>query len=122
MNPKLEAIAREAARRLVNSITEREGRILDAWDRVVEQAQEDDKNPVLTLSFALKLDLSRNALVTSLAYSVREKLEIAGEVPDPNQLELPTPDRPLATIKSDDEPQHAYGVPQQPNPQRKARR
>lgn len=81
--------AGDVARRLRLAIRELEADIQNAWHDVVAQAQEDETDPALRLSFAIKLNLGGNALVTSLSYSVRKKLEESGAIPDPNQPELP---------------------------------
>jgi hypothetical protein len=86
---KLDLIADEAARRLKSAISEAHADILTTWEQVNDQAQEDEKDPVLTLSFAVKLNLGGNSLVTALTFGVKRKIEEAGEIPDPNQPTLP---------------------------------
>lgn len=85
MNAKLSAIANVSADRLKKAIDTAHDDILAAWDQVNAQAQEEEKDPVLTLSFSIKLDLGGNSLTTVLAYGVRRKVEDSGEIPDPNQ-------------------------------------
>lgn len=89
MNPKLESIAATAAENLKQTIAEAEIELMNAWQDVAAKAQDDEKAPVLSLSFSVKLNLDADTMTTTLSFGVRRKYEIASQIPDPNQSELP---------------------------------
>ena len=89
MNPKLSAIGALAAGNLQRFISESSGDILKAWDATVEEAQANETNPKLMLSFSIKLDLEKDTIETALAFSTRYKLSACDHIPDPNQGVLP---------------------------------
>jgi hypothetical protein len=101
-NAKLEAIGAKAAELFQASMREAANDILQAWDVAVEEAQANDKDPILAVGFTLKLDLGSNRLETALGFSVRRKFECSAEIPDPNQPDLPM--EPTVTIQTGDGP------------------
>lgn len=101
-NAKLEAIGAKAAELLQASMREAADDILQAWDVAVEEAQANDKDPILAVGFTLKLDLGSNRLETALGFSVRRKFECSAEIPDPNQPDLPM--EPKVTVQTGEGP------------------
>lgn len=101
-NAKLAAIGLKAAELLQISIEEAEGEILKAWEATVEDAHHNEKDPILSVGFTLKLDLGSNTLTTDLGFSVRRKYQHSAEIPDPNQPELPVGG--MVTVQTGDDP------------------
>jgi hypothetical protein len=109
-NPKLEAIGVKAAELFQASMREAANDILQAWDVAVEEAQANDKNPILAVGFTLKLDLGSNRLETALGFSVRRKFECSAEIPDPNQPDLPLEGSKVSIQTGDGPPIEVYEV------------
>jgi ABC-type branched-subunit amino acid transport system ATPase component len=87
---QLRAVAMTAAENLVKLIEENADEILKDIQAVAEeaQAQEADKI-VFTLNHTIKLNLTAKAMIESITWGVRKKLEAAFAMPDPEQPELP---------------------------------
>lgn len=88
MNPKLKAIADEAAENLKAYCKEHEDKILEAWHSVENEAAENEESPKFKLGFAITLDLDKNTMENALTWSVRYKASGSMEIPDPNQPDL----------------------------------
>lgn len=87
---QLLAIARTAADNLVRLIEENQAEILLDISAASEEAmnQEADKI-VFSLAHAIKINLTQKSLTESLSWSLRKKLEVCQNLPDPEQPELP---------------------------------
>jgi hypothetical protein len=88
-NQKLALIAGHAAADLVQLIAEKEEELLEAMADVTEEANLQDKKPIIKIGYGISLDPDANKMTTSLTFAVRRKLEIVRPMPDPSQPELP---------------------------------
>lgn len=91
-NPKLEAIAHDAGKNLKHLISENTVEILAAWAKCEEEGLLNETSPKLRLGFAIIMDLDADKVTHRLSWSVTTVREIEGQIPDPNQLELPMAD------------------------------
>lgn len=89
-NAKLRAIAQRAAENLMQSVAEGEERILEAWHAAEEEAQDNETAPKFKLGFGIALNLEADAMETKLSFGVKHILNMVDQIPDPNQLEMPT--------------------------------
>ena len=86
---KIEAIAKRSGNNVRTLICEMSDEIAAAIEAAAEQAQQDDKGTfTVTLAHSIKLDMGADTQEDSLAVSVRHKVAIKGDLPDPNQPEL----------------------------------
>lgn len=88
MNPKLNAIAENAASDFVELVREKETEILEAWNAAEEEAQLQETKPKFRLSLAVTLDIEADKMTSCLSFSVRRKVETTSDIPDPKQAEL----------------------------------
>lgn len=89
---QLNKMAHKAGQNVINLIKEMEPKIESAIADLEESAQEDGKDPVLTLGTLIKVNLTALTMVTSLSVSVKYKDEVSNEIEDPNQVQLPIGD------------------------------
>ena len=89
MNAKLDAIAKDAAAKLVSLWSEAELDIERGIEVAVTEAQENDKEARFTIGFAIVLNLDKNVVNHRLSFSTRHKLESITTMPDVNQENLP---------------------------------
>ena len=89
MNPKLTAIAAQAADKLKELIAESESDILTAWDDCVSEAQSTEAKPRLRLGYSITLRIDEDRVDHKLSYGVRRTLESSSPIPDPDQIALP---------------------------------
>lgn len=82
-SPKVRAIVAKSASAFVNLMSHKETELLDTLQEVEEGKK-------LTISHALVLDIEKNQQTDRVAFSMRHSIESDGEIPDPDQLELPT--------------------------------
>jgi hypothetical protein len=99
-NKKLEAIANKAADDLKALIKESEDKIIEAWDAVTDDAQENETAPKFKLGLAITLDLDADKMESALTFSIRRKLTVECTIPDPNQPPLPMDDGGTVTLES----------------------
>jgi len=86
---QLRAIAARAAENLVKLIEENEDDILNDISAVSEEAQNQEADKIVfALSHGIKINLTQKALVESLSWNVRKKLEVCQNLPDPDQPEF----------------------------------
>lgn len=85
---KIQSIADKAASMLRDHIIEAGDELIEAWDTVAEDCDGTEDKPVLRVGYSIKLDLHHNGITTALSFGVRRKYEAAGEIADPNQLEI----------------------------------
>lgn len=88
MNAKLKAIAEKAAENLQAYVKEYEDKILEAWNSVEAESQEQDTKPKFKLGFAITLDLEKDQMETALSWNVKYKASSTNEIPDPDQAKL----------------------------------
>jgi len=88
MNPKLRAITERAQSDLAAFILEAEEKLLEAWNKAEEEAQDNETKPVFRMTFGIKLDLDADNMETALSFGVRHKLSKDGQIPDPAQQKL----------------------------------
>jgi ABC-type branched-subunit amino acid transport system ATPase component len=87
---QLRAVAMTAAENLVKLIEENADEILSDIQAVSEEAQNQEADKIIfSLNHTIKLNLTAKAMVESLSWNVRKKLETAFALPDPEQPELP---------------------------------
>lgn len=68
----------------------RQDDILKAWHENIAQANANEKKfPPLKLSISATVDLEENTIATTLKFSAIYTSTIGGEIPDPDQLQLP---------------------------------
>jgi len=103
MNEKLNAIANKAAQDFLALVKESEDNILEAWNAAEADAQENETTPKFALGFSVTLDLNANQMDSKLAFGIKRKLTITGEIPDPNQETLPlgADGESIVTIKTE---------------------
>lgn len=89
MNPKLQAIAQQAANDLLALVKDGEDKILDAWRSAEEEALLNEAAPKFKFGIAVTLDLNEDKMQTDLTFGVRHKLTANCSMPDPAQLKLP---------------------------------
>lgn len=89
-NAKLRAIAQRAADNLMQSVAEGEEKILEAWHAAEEEAQDNETAPKFKLGYGIALNLEADAMETKLSFGVKHCLNMVDQIPDENQMELPT--------------------------------
>ncbi|MFM7103257.1 MAG: hypothetical protein ACKO3N_19070 [Verrucomicrobiota bacterium] len=92
---RLEQLAQFIAGKIPALIGEATDQINAAIDAAVEAANEgeQEKEAVLSLPIAVKWNLDTNSVEIGIAVSVKRKFESVGQLPDPNQPELPMVDK-----------------------------
>jgi hypothetical protein len=89
-NARMVAFQNQIVKQVRELLFEREEDILKAWQKSIEEAQNnDDKFPPLKLSIGATVDLEAGKIETALAFSTRYKSTISSNLPDPNQPEIP---------------------------------
>ena len=88
MNPKLEAIAAQAAENLQDLVRGDEEKILAAWNSTSEEAELNETAPKFRLALTITLDLDGDKMETALSYSIRRKVVAEQKIPDPAQMKL----------------------------------
>lgn len=101
MNPKLAAIAREAAENLQDLVKNHEDKILEAWHACEQEAQDQESAPKFRLALSITLDLDRDQMETALSFGIRYKASRDQQIPDPNQADLPLPDDTTVTLSTE---------------------
>jgi len=81
-SPKIRAIVARSASKYIALMANQEPEILEA----MQEAEEGQK---ISISHALILDLERNQQKDRVSFSVKHSVEADGEIPNPDQLELP---------------------------------
>lgn len=89
MNPKLYAIAKEAAENLQDLVKNHEEKILEAWHACEAEAQDQESAPKFKLALSITLDLERDQMETALSFGIRYKASRDQQIPDPAQTDLP---------------------------------
>lgn len=75
------------------ALYERENDILRAWHENIEEANAAGKDfPPLKLAIGATVDIEANTIETTLRFTAVYQSKISGEIPDPNQLQLPIKD------------------------------
>ena len=89
-NDKLRGIMLQGVAHFAALFADAEDDILAAIEAASEAAQssEDGKEPPITISFAVKLDIGRNKQLGRIAVSIRKTHEAESALPDPSQPEL----------------------------------
>jgi len=101
MNQKLSAISTSACSDLSAFISEKESEILEAWNQAEQEAQDQETKPKFKLAFSVTLDLDADRMETALSWSVRHKVTLDRQIPDPSQSDLPLEDETTVTLSTD---------------------
>jgi hypothetical protein len=81
-SPKIRAIVAKSALSFINLMSHKESEI-------IETMQEIEEGKKLSISHSLVLDLEKNNQTDRVSFSVRHQIECDGEIPNPDQPELP---------------------------------
>jgi hypothetical protein len=81
-SPKIRAIVAKSALSFINLMAHKESEI-------IETMQEIEEGKKLSISHSLVLDLEKNNQMDRVSFSVRHQIECDGEIPNPDQPELP---------------------------------
>lgn len=81
-SPKIRAIVARSASKYVVLMANQE-------PEIVEAMQDIEEGKPFTLNHTLTLHLDKNRQTDRLAFSVKHSIEADGEIPNPDQLELP---------------------------------
>lgn len=103
MSSKLQAITDQAALTLKALVQEGEKDILKAWAACLEEAEVQEQNPKLRLTFTITLDLGKDQAAHELTFGIRHRLSNVTPIPDPDQTLLPleaATDKTTVTIKT----------------------
>lgn len=95
-NPKITAIAIKAASELAGLIRESEADILTGIHKATEEAQIQEGKPKFRIGFTIALDIDADVATYTLGWSTKTTRETSSQIPDPNQLDLPTGGEPDA--------------------------
>jgi hypothetical protein len=82
---KIQAIVERSALSFINLMTHKESELLETM-----QGIEEGKS--LTISHSLILDLEKNSQKDRVSFSMKHQIEKEGQIPDPDQPELPNVD------------------------------
>lgn len=80
---KIRAIVARSASKYILLMANQESEILEAM-------QEIEEGKPFAIAHSLTLNLEKNRQVDRVSFSVKHSIESDGEIPDPDQLELPT--------------------------------
>ena len=86
---KIEAIAEQSAHNMQRLIVEAADEINEAISKSVEEAQLQDKEASFKLTFGITLKWDSNKMENDLSWSVKRKLSVDDDIPNPDQLKLP---------------------------------
>lgn len=86
MSPKIQAIIDQAPEKLRALLTEAADQLEEAIVAAAAEAQAQEAEAKLNVSFAIKMNLDRNAVEYAVSWSVRHTLSHSCPLPDPNQL------------------------------------
>jgi tRNA G37 N-methylase Trm5 len=87
---KIAELGKLIAAQIPTLIDEARDQINEAINAAMEDSQErDDGKAILSLNISAKWDLNGSAVVVSMPVNVRRKFEVAANLCDPNQPELP---------------------------------
>jgi hypothetical protein len=81
-SPKIRAIVERSAISFVNLMSHKESEL-------VETMQEIEEGKTLSIGHALILDIGKNQQKDRVSFSVKHQIERDGEIPDPDQADLP---------------------------------
>lgn len=81
-SPKIRAIVSKSAAKYAVLMANQETELL----KTLQNLEEDQK---LTVSHSLTLDLGRSRQKDRVAFNVKHSVESEGEIPDPDQMDLP---------------------------------
>ena len=86
---KIRAIAAKSAVSYLNLMAHKESELL-------ETMQEIEEGKTLNVGHALILDLEKNSQKDRVSFSVRHQIECEGQIPDPDQPDLPGVDEEVS--------------------------
>jgi hypothetical protein len=89
---KIQAIAETASDNLKRLMKDAAGEIETAMINAAKEADLQEKQAIFKLGFSISLNLDANTMDNDLSWSVKHKLSITDEIPDPNQPKLPLED------------------------------
>lgn len=95
---KIESIAETSSGNLKRLMVDAAEQIEAAMIKAVEEAQLQDKDAVFKLGFTISLNLDTNKMDNDLSWSVRHKLSVSDDMPDPNQLKLSIEEEPTVRL------------------------
>lgn len=112
MSPKIKAITKQAPEHLAKLLEEAADQIEEALVAAAAEAQAQETEAKLGLSFKITLHLDKNAVQYGLGWSVKHTLTSEATLPDPSQPELPgvtsvtfsSPGQESVTLTSEDLP------------------
>ncbi len=82
---KIQAIAETASDNLKRLLNEASDEIEAAMVNAASEAQLQEKQAIFKLGFSISLNLDANTMDNDLSWSVKHKLSVTDEIPDPNQ-------------------------------------
>ena len=100
---KIELIAETAAHNLQRMMRDGADEIESALIKAAEEAQLQEAEAKFTIAFAIKLNLDKGQMDNDLSWSVKHKLSVSDEIPNPDQLKLPIGGIDSMTIKTGNE-------------------
>ncbi|MCZ7637618.1 MAG: hypothetical protein M5U12_17215 [Verrucomicrobia bacterium] len=102
MSSKLQAITDQAALTLKALVREGEKDILKAWAACLEEAEVQEQNPKLRLTFTITLDLGKDQAAHELTFGIRHRLSNVTPIPDPTRRSSPegATEKTTVTIKT----------------------
>jgi hypothetical protein len=95
MNPKLQSIATEAAKKFAELWAEAEPDMESAIADVASEAQDQEREAKFRVSFSIEYNLDKSKVVHRLSFGVRRKWEDISEVPDPQQMDIGFHEEPI---------------------------
>lgn len=85
----LEKVWAKSAKRIIALGAEGEEAFLDVIRRKIEEAQDGEKEKLsITFTHTIKLDFGKSKQTDTLGTSLKLKLQVSGEINDPNQDEM----------------------------------
>ena len=88
MSPKLQSISDYIISHLPELIAKAEDEINAAIESAVDLANEEEKEPILSLPIAVKWNLDTNAIFVKISISFKSEFKSEGRLGDPNQQSL----------------------------------
>ena len=95
-NPKITAIAIKSGVELAGLIRECDKEIILGMIKAAEEAQLQEGKARFKIGFTIALDLDADVATYTLGWSTKTTRETSSQIPDPNQLDLPTGGEPDA--------------------------
>ena len=88
MNSRIQQLSDHVVSKLGGLIAEAEGDILTAIDAVVQNANDEEKEPILTVPISVKWNMDTNNIEVSVRVSVKHKFTSEASLEDPKQGKL----------------------------------